>query len=170
MSPLRTNKIYPFAGEQGNGGGIIQTKFATRTGEFSFSSTSGGASIYKTVLSCSIEPQNSSSKILVLAYADGIADRGGDEWESFVAHGANDTANGGDPTSWTGKLGCITGLGAWTGSQRTIGTYSMHALHSPNTTSNTIYSIITNRKSTSHWNNEFEGVDGTSIILLEISS
>ena len=169
---LRTDKIYPLSGEAGNGGGIIQVKFAHREGAFSFSSNS--STTYKTVLTCSITPQSSSNKIFIHASGDGVANRGGGEWEAWLGLNANATANNADPTSWT-TLAMMTGLGSWMGGsseQYSIGTYGVNYLHHPNTTSNTNYSIICNRKTAVYWNNEFTGSNprGTTITLWEVAS
>ena len=67
MSELRTNRIIPRDGltsGTGIGGGIIQVKSATKTDEFSTTSTS---LVDVTGLSVTITPTRSDSKILIMA-------------------------------------------------------------------------------------------------------
>tara|TARA_Y100000401_G_scaffold105572_1_gene98327 strand:- start:246 stop:767 length:522 start_codon:yes stop_codon:yes gene_type:complete len=70
MSQLKVDSIVPRGGlPSGSSGGIIQTKTAIKTDTSSYSVGSGGTS--SSIVSVSITPQSSSSKILIHATLSG---------------------------------------------------------------------------------------------------
>jgi len=168
-----TSGVFPSGGEVGDAGGVVQVVKTNRNGEFSFSQSS--ASVYQNVLVCPITPTKSSNKILVMASCDGKASRNSGnhsgEYECWLAYNPNNTNNSGDVTSWGHTLGMMTGLGAWGAfGEASIGSYEYKEIHSPNTTSQVHYAIVANRRSQSWFNNEYGGNNGTSLVLMEISS
>ena len=176
-----TNKIFPSAGEAGDGGGIVQVRNFHRSGPLNYSTA--GDQTYNCLLYSEITPRDSSNKILIMGSIDGVAHRSSSgEWEAWVGYNAtapngttitgNDQAVGG----WT-NLAPVTGLGAWNNASQTIGSYNFHVMHSPGSTSLQRYELINNTRSGVFINNEWNtnpdagGSDqGTSIILMEISS
>ncbi len=168
---LFTGGIFPAGGEVGDGGGILQVKSGHRTGDFTFSVSS--ASVYQNILVVAITPTRSDSKILVFGSADGLANRSSnhnEEWEGWLAYNPNNTSNGGAPTAWTTSLGMITGLGGWGFGPSSYSSVSFNYIHSPNTTSQVHYALVANRRSAARFNNEYGSHNGTSLILMEISS
>ena len=175
-----TNGVFPAGGEAGDGGGIVQVRNFHRSGPLSYSGIN--SSTYNCLLYSEITPSDNTNKILIFASIDGVANRGGSEWEAWIGYNANAT-NGSTITAsdqgvggWT-NLAPITGLGSWGSGDQTIGSYNAHILHAPATTSLCRYEIITNRRSSIYVNNEWNtspdagGSDqGTSLILMEISS
>lgn len=167
------SQYFPSGGEAGLGGGIIQIKSGTRSGDISYSGSS--ASVYKNLLVVNITPTRADSKILVMGSADGVAHRNSSnytgEWEGYLAYNPNVTTNDGAPTQWATTLGMITGLGGWGGgAEMGKGSHGFNFLHEPATTSICHYSLSVNRRTTSWFNNEFGSANGCSIILMEISS
>ena len=170
---IYTGQIFPSGGEAGHGGGIIQVKTGSRSGDISYSGSSAG--VYKNLLVVSITPTRSDSKILVMGSADGIGHRNSSnytgEWEGYLAYNPNNTSNDGAPTAWSATLGMLTGLGGWGGGgQMGKGSHGFNFLHEPATTSVCYYSLSINRRTTSWFNNEYGSANGCSIILMEISS
>ena len=170
---IYTGQIFPAGGEAGHGGGIIQVKYAHRSGAISYSTSS--PSVYKNLLVIDMTPTRSDSKILVMGTANGVASRNGGnhsgEWEGYLAYNPNNTNNDGAPTAWTTTLGMITGLGVWGGyGEASVGDMGFNFLHEPATTSNCVYTLAVNRRSQSWFNEEYGGAKGCSIILMEISS
>ena len=170
-----TNSLYPAGGETGSGGGIIQVRSFSRSGPLQYNGIN--ASTYNCLLYGEITPQTATNKILIFASINGVANRGGNEWEAWLGYNATapngTTITGSDQGvgNWSGTLGMMTGLGSWGRNDQTIGTFTSNEIHSPATTNTCRYAIITNRKSTIYINNEWSsGNKGTSLILMEVSS
>tara|TARA_R100000278_G_scaffold102095_1_gene78624 strand:+ start:1032 stop:1553 length:522 start_codon:yes stop_codon:yes gene_type:complete len=169
-----TNTLYPAGGEAGDGGGIVQVRTFSRSGPLSYSAVN--QSTYNCLLYGEITPRTATNKILIFASINGVANRGGGEWESWLGYNTTapngTTVTGSDQAvgNWT-TINMMTGLGSWGRNDQTIGTDTGNAIHSPNTTNAARYAIITNRKSSIYVNNEWSTNDqGTSLILMEISS
>ena len=170
-----TNTIYPSGGEAGDGGGIVQVRTFSRTGPLQYNGINQNT--YNTLLYGAITPRTATNKILIFASINGVANRGGNEWEAWLGYNATatngTTITGSDQGvgNWSGNLGMMTGLGSWGRTDQTIGTFTTNTLHNPLTTSTCRYAIIINRKSTIYINNEWGSNNpGTSLILMEISS
>ena len=170
-----TNSLYPAGGEVGDGGGIVQVKVYHRAGPLSYSQVNQYT--YNTLLYGDITPRTATNKILIFASINGVANRGGSEWEAWLGHnplapnGTTITGNDQGTGNWSSTLAGMTGLGSWGRNDQTIGTFTANVIHTPNTTSVCRYGIITNRKSAIYVNNEWgSGDPGTSLILMEVSS
>lgn len=176
---IYTNGVFPAGGLAGDGGGIIQVAQGSRSGAVYYYGISSGT--YICACYADMTPRDSNNKILINASLDGVANRGGTEWEAWLGYNAT-AANGTTITGadqavggWT-NIGVLTGLGSWGSNDQTIGTYNAHVLHSPATTNVCRYSIILNRRSHAYFNNEWNtspdagGSDqGTTITLMEVS-
>ena len=118
------------------GGKILQVVSTTKTDTFS---TSSSTLTDITGLSVSITPSSSSSKILVVAYINGVIDTGSSSYGGRLqlVRGSTNIAQGDAAGSRQVGTGHLGGQDSWPFFQSTTITY----LDSPSTTSSTTYKI-----------------------------
>ena len=116
--------------------GILQVVSTTKTDTFS---TSSSTLTDITGLSVSITPSSSSSKILVIAYINGVIDTGSSSYGGRLqlVRGSTNIAQGDAADSRQVGTGHLGGQDSWPFFQSTTITY----LDSPSTTSSTTYKI-----------------------------
>ena len=153
MSQLRTNSIVPVGGipAGASGGGIVQMVKTSSNSQFSTAS-----STFQDVISASITPRSTSSKILVIASAPVLA-QGNSEVHTIVQRGTT-TICGPSKNS---------GTSIWSG-------FTIVVLDSPATTSSTTYKIqfkSHNAANTIYMGtgSPSDGIETVNITLLEIS-
>jgi|TARA_R110001592_G_scaffold20525_1_gene83250 hypothetical protein len=173
MSTLKVNTLQNTSGNTLTF--IKQVKFFTRSAPITYSSSSN--TIQKVILVANITPSSTSSKILVLANVDGVANKtgGGGEWEGCLARHTTAYSNDADASGWTG-LRMLTGLGGWSSGNNSTGTLSADFLDSPSSTSTLYYYLLANTRSNVYINNEFNesgagaaSGSGTTITLMEVA-
>ena len=165
MSTLKVNKIIPTAGvPTGGGGGIIQVVTKTETFESNVTTTSTSYTNLTSTLNTFITPLFSSSKILVIMTAPVYASNSYNGGIASFAIGRNGSTISGDDYS----AGDIYQNASGAAYQN----LTMHAVDSPNTTSQTGYNFMcrTNSSSNAIGIGAYGRNELVTITLMEISA
>jgi len=131
-----TNSIFPASGEAGNGGGIIQIKFARKNDTFSQSLAQGNES--NVCMSVSMACQSSSNKVIIFYSCNMSCDNDNRNATRLTVDGTAPDAARGDAYG-NGQFRASTA-----GNNSSVSVMSPHSLvfvHEPNDTNSHTYGI-----------------------------